>query len=37
MKKDQFEEAKGEEDLDAIQNVYFDCNALDRLNENPVA
>lgn len=33
MKKDQFEEQK-EEDLDAIQNVYFDCNALDRLNEN---
>ena len=20
--------------MDAIQNVYFDCNALDRLNEN---
>ena len=30
------EESKGEE-LDAIQNVYFDCNALDRLNENATA
>lgn len=33
MNKGQFEEKKGE-DLDAIQNVYFDCNALDRLNDN---
>lgn len=23
--------------MDAIQNVYFDCNALDRLNDNAVA
>ena len=23
--------------MDAIQNVYFDCNALDRLNENATA
>ena len=30
MNREQFEEQKGE-DLDAIQNVYFDCNALDRI------
>lgn len=32
MNREQFEERKGE-DLDAIQNVYFDCNALDRMTE----
>jgi|Transcript_28307 uncharacterized protein with von Willebrand factor type A (vWA) domain len=37
MNKNQFEEQKGGEDLDAIQNAYFDCNALDRLNENATA
>jgi len=32
MNNEQFEEKKGE-DLDTFQNVYFDCNALDRLTE----
>ena len=34
MNREQFEEEKKGEDLDAIQNVYFDCNALDRIAEN---
>lgn len=36
MNREQFEEKKGE-DLDAIQNVYFDCNALDRIAESESA
>lgn len=32
MNKEQFEEKKGE-DLDAITDVYFDCNALDRIDQ----
>ena len=32
MNKEQFEDRK--EDLEAIQNVYFDCNALDRIAES---
>ena len=34
MNREQFEEEKKGEDLDAIQNVYFDCNALDRIADN---
>ncbi len=34
MNREQFEEEKKGEDLDAIQNVYFDCNALDRIAES---
>lgn len=37
MNREQFEEEKKGEDLDAIQNVYFDCNALDRLDEQASA
>lgn len=37
MNREQFEEEKKGEDLDAIQNVYFDCNALDRIDEQPSA
>ena len=33
MNREQFEEEKKGEDLEAIQNVYFDCNALDRIDE----
>ena len=34
MNREQFEEEKkGAEDLDAIQSMYFDCNALDRIAE----
>ena len=36
MERGRLEEAKNE-DLDAIQNVYFDCNALDRLAEHETA
>ena len=32
MNREQFEEKKGE-DLEAITNVYFDCNALDRIDQ----
>jgi hypothetical protein len=31
MNREQFEGKKGE-DLDAITNMYFDCNALDRID-----
>lgn len=37
MNREQFEEKKGEEDLDAIQASYFDCNALDRLGDQEAA
>ena len=37
MNREQFEEEKKGEDLEAIQNVYFDCNALDRIDEQPSA
>lgn len=37
MNREQFEEEhKGPED-EAISNVYFDCNALDRLNDQAPA
>ena len=36
MNREQFEERKGE-DLDAIANQYFDCNALDRIPESEAA
>lgn len=36
MNREQFEEQKGE-DLDKIENMYFDCNALDRINESEAA
>lgn len=36
MNREQFEEQKGEQD-EAIQDVYFDCNALDRINEQAPA
>ena len=37
MNREQFEEKKGE-DFEAITDMYFDCNALDRLENNaPVA
>lgn len=33
MNREQFEEQKQGEDFEAIQQDYFDCNALDRLTE----
>ena len=36
MNREQFEEKKGE-DLDAITDMYFDCNALDRIDNNAPA
>lgn len=35
MNREQFEqEEKKGEDLEAIADMYFDCNALDRIDEN---